>query len=529
MPNVVPLPFRYKNIDTPIKCDRNLIKVYPQQGSIQYKYSGTNKIIFRLPNTKSTLIDMKRSMLSFDLELGAVSGFQQAANSTGALNFTSQTVLDNVNNEIVVPKSWYDAVSTGDAVVYAAGASGAGGPLTDGTTYYAIKTSSLDRVSIATSRANALSSTMVAFSGQASGGVAHTLTTTHPDYATPSLNDALSWCDRVIIRCGNQIISDVQSENLIRQINDEMTVQPEAKDGLRSILTGEGSTEAKRVEIYSGTAKNTGTKRRFTVPINMYVDATMVPVGFVNYAFEITFHLANPLDCVKIDSGALNTATTADYTIDNIQWLVEEVSPLDSSYIGALSTQLAAGIDVPFTTCEHSVHTIDAGSGAKTIEIPTRNRSTKGIIWVARNQADIQKLNKDKLKVYNYNSMSEIHYRLNSQLYPQQPIDCTNGATENFLELCKYYDLVSTYNGVATRNTTNNVNNSTYTNGKFINTFGFSTHPNTNYISGKNLTSASSSLVLKINCNPTETQQIDVFIEYDAILTLSTTKVDLKR
>ena len=125
--------------------------------------------------------------------------------------------------------------------------------------------------------------------------------------------------------------------------------------------------------------------------------------------------------------------------------------------------------------------------------------------------------------------MKEIHYRLNSQLYPQQPIDCTNGATENFLELCKYYDLVSTYNGVATQNTTNNVDNTTYTNGKFINMFGFSTHPNTNYISGKNLTSASCSLVLKINCNPTETQQIDVFIEYDAILTRGTTKVDLKR
>ena len=528
MPNVVPLPFRYKTIDTPIKCDRNLIKVYPQQGSIQYKYSGTNKIIFRLPNTKSTLIDMKRSMLSFDLELGAVSGFQQA-DTIETLDFTSAQVFLTSLDAIQVGATFYKAVSTGDTIAYGNGGGTAPAGLVHNTNYFVIKAAGLNRIHLATTRENALAGVQIPFTAVAGSGSSHTLATTHPDYATPTLNDALSWCDRVIIRCGNQIISDVQSENLIRQINDEMTVQPEAKDGLRSILTGEGSTETKRIEIYSGADKSTGTKRRFTVPINMYVDATMIPVGFVNYAFEITFHLGNPLDCVKIDAASLNTATTADYTIDNIQWLVEEVSPLDSSYIGALSTQLGTGIDVPFTTYEHSVHTIDAGSGSKTIEIPTRNRSTKGIVWVARNQADIQKLNKDKLKVFNYNDMKEIHYRLNSQLYPQQPIDCTNGATENFLELCKYYDLVSTYNGVATRNTTNNVDNTTYTNGKFINTFGFSTHPNTNYISGKNLTSASSSLVLKINCNPTETQQIDVFIEYDAILTLGTTKVDLKR
>lgn len=527
--SVVPAPFRFKSIETPIKCQRNLVKVYPQQGSISYTHSGTNKIIFRLPNTKSTLIDMKRSLLSFDLQLGTISSFQNSASSTGSLDFTSALVFDVHDNEIVVPETWYDAVETGDAAAYAEGASGAQANLATGTTYYVVKSSTPNKISLATSRANALAGTIIAFTAVATGGTAHTLTATHPDYAQPNLNNALAWCDRIVIRVGNQVISDVQSQNLIQAIIEEMTIQPESQDGLRSILTGEGSTEAKRVAIYSGSAASTGTKKRFSVPVPMLIDESLLPVGYVNYAFEITFHLANPLDCVKIDSTAAAAATSADYTIDNIQWLVEEVMPLDSGYISALSTQLAAGIDIPFTTYEHSVHSVASGSGTRSIEIPTRNRSTKSIIWVARTTGDLQKLNVDKLKTYNYNTMSEIHYRLNSQLYPQQPIDCTNGATENFLELCKAFGLVSTYGGVIKHNPMNNINSTNYTNGKFINTFGFNSHPNSNFISGKNLTSASSSLVIKMSCNPAATQQLDVFIEYDAILTMSTTKVDLKR
>lgn len=528
--SVVPVPFRFKSIETPIKCSRNLVKVYPQQGSISYTHSGTNKIIFRLPNTKSTLIDMKRSMLSFDLQLGTVSGFQPVLGSnTGALDFTSASVLDIVDSQIVVPQAWYDAVETGDAVVYAQGASGAQANLTDGTTYYVIKSGTINKIALALSYLHALDKIKINLTATATGGTAHTLTTTNPNHASPHLNNAMSWCDRIVIRVGNQVVSDVQSDNLIKAIIDEMTVQPEAKDGLRSILTGEGSTEAKRVAIYSSRISSSGDKKRFAVPIDMLIDESLMPVGYVNYAFEITFHLANPLDCVKIDSTALDTATTTDYTIDNIQWLVEEVMPLDSAYISTLSTQLAAGIDIPFCTYEHSVHSITSGSGTRSIEIPTRNRSTKSIIWVARNTSDLQKLNKDTLKIYNYNNMSELHYRLNSQLYPQQPIDCTNGATENFLELAKNFDLVSTYGGVMKRNTTNNINSTNYTETKFINSFGFNSHPNTTFISGKNLTSASSSLVIKMGCNPSATQQLDVFIEYDAILTLTTTKVDLKR
>lgn len=190
--SVVPVPFRFKSIETPIKCQRNLVKVYPQQGSISYTHSGTNKIIFRLPNTKSTLIDMKRSLLSFDLQLGTISSFQNSASGTGPLNFTSANVFDTVDNEIVVPEAWYDAVETGDAVAYAEGASGAQANLATGTTYYVVKSSTPNKISLATSRANALVQppTIIAFTAVATGGTAHTLTATHPDYAQPNLNNA---------------------------------------------------------------------------------------------------------------------------------------------------------------------------------------------------------------------------------------------------------------------------------------------------------------------------------------------------
>ena len=96
-----------------------------------------------------------------------------APSGTGNLNLTSSSVLIVADDEIVVPAAFYAAISTGEAVTYAQGGSGAQADLTDGTVYYLIKSATSNKISLATSAANALAGTKIDLTAVASGGTAH--------------------------------------------------------------------------------------------------------------------------------------------------------------------------------------------------------------------------------------------------------------------------------------------------------------------------------------------------------------------
>ena len=96
-----------------------------------------------------------------------------APSGTGNLDLTDNTVLIVADDEIVVPAAFYAAISTGEAVTYAQGGSGAQADLTDGTVYYLIKSGTANKISLATSAANALAGTKIDLTAVASGGTAH--------------------------------------------------------------------------------------------------------------------------------------------------------------------------------------------------------------------------------------------------------------------------------------------------------------------------------------------------------------------
>ena len=98
-----------------------------------------------------------------------------APTGSGSLNLTSSSVLIVADDEIVVPSAMYAAISTGDAVTYTQGSSGAQTNLTTTTVYYLIKSGTSNKISLATSTANAVAGTKIDLTAVASGGTAHTL------------------------------------------------------------------------------------------------------------------------------------------------------------------------------------------------------------------------------------------------------------------------------------------------------------------------------------------------------------------
>ena len=98
-----------------------------------------------------------------------------APTGSGSLNLTSSSVLIVADDEIVVPAAMYAAISTGEAVTYTQGGSGAQADLTTATVYYLIKSATSNKISLATSAANAAAGTKITLTAVATGGTAHTL------------------------------------------------------------------------------------------------------------------------------------------------------------------------------------------------------------------------------------------------------------------------------------------------------------------------------------------------------------------
>ena len=97
-----------------------------------------------------------------------------AAPATETINGSSSSVVIVADDEIVVAAAFYNNITTGDPVTYAHGGGTAIGGLTTATGYFLIKSDTSNRISLATTAANANGGTKITLSGVGSGS-SHTL------------------------------------------------------------------------------------------------------------------------------------------------------------------------------------------------------------------------------------------------------------------------------------------------------------------------------------------------------------------
>jgi len=95
---------------------------------------------------------------------------------TGSLDLTDGAVNIVADDEIVIPAALYAVLTTGDAMTYAQGGSGNHADLADGTVFFAIKSGTANKMSLATTYANAIAGTKVTLNAVAAGGTAHSFT-----------------------------------------------------------------------------------------------------------------------------------------------------------------------------------------------------------------------------------------------------------------------------------------------------------------------------------------------------------------
>ena len=99
-----------------------------------------------------------------------------AANGTGSLNLASGSVLIAADDEIVVSSGFYGVIATGEAVTYSDGGGTAPTGLVDGTVYFLIKSGTANKISVASTYANAVAGTKITLAAGSVAGSAHTFT-----------------------------------------------------------------------------------------------------------------------------------------------------------------------------------------------------------------------------------------------------------------------------------------------------------------------------------------------------------------
>lgn len=97
-----------------------------------------------------------------------------AATGSGSLNLASGSVLIAADDEIVIPAALYAVLVTGEAVTYSDGGGTAPTGLVDTTTYFAIKSGNTNKMSVATTEANALAGEKITLAAGSVAGAAHT-------------------------------------------------------------------------------------------------------------------------------------------------------------------------------------------------------------------------------------------------------------------------------------------------------------------------------------------------------------------
>lgn len=137
-----------------------------------------------------------------------------------------------------------------------------------------------------------------------------------------------------------------------------------------------------------------------------------------------------------VDSSRLETDfPNAYYQLSNVRAHVSFVNAIDS-YDRAVQEEIeSSGVDIQFETFLSHTKNI-ATIGRHTIPFQERAISLKGAVGCFRSASDIRDIRSD-LGIFPSHGISTYQWRLGSEYYPSQPVDCTQGGTAAHLNLRK--------------------------------------------------------------------------------------------
>lgn len=280
----------------------------------------------------------------------------------------------------------------------------------------------------------------------------------------------------------------------------------------------------------------------------------LIPLKWMASQLTVELTLADASQVFITDMAAFGNPVKPLFTIDNVNFLAEMLE-FDSTYDLAFFQGLSQDAGVPIKFSSWHYHPFSLTSAVGIYQVHERSRSVKSAYAVVRQatpyvgaDSDIffHNLNEDVVTVSGKIAsrgttsvpttcpISEFQWRIGGQYYPAQPVSCTYGAPEAYIELMKAVDVLGDYtisSSVNNRNFTINYTNIINGEGsKFVMGASFETPAvGSMEINGINA-EEQCDLALSVKCgsnfggtttfnNGTNTaKKLEVFVNYDTML-----------
>ena len=299
--------------------------------------------------------------------------------SSGNLDLTSSLVLLTSTDEIVISSTEYAKIVTGDPVTYTQGSSGNQGNLTDGTTYYLIKSGTSNRMKLATSSANAFAGTAIDLTAVASGGTAHTFTGPTVYYKVEYRIDSGSWN---VKNSNLSVNAGVTNTSLSQNVSNGSRITWRITDSFESgdftNMSVETQTQSAVVDCavdstISVSFTTTCTNGARTSTISITNNESSTAYYLVEYQIDSgTFQTAN--SNLSVNAGATDTSLTQSVADgEAITWRIKD-SLASGDFEGVdYETQSALTADCDPASTVSASFTSTCSSGARTSTISIKN------------------------------------------------------------------------------------------------------------------------------------------------------------
>lgn len=317
-----------------------------------------------------------------------------------------------------------------------------------------------------------------------------------------------SWTifDRVRLKTNGEI-EDLRQYNTITSIMYEIGTQPDVTATIGANLYGMGLPADRNTFETS--------PRRVIMPIpSEFLLAGIIPMQFVKERLELELYIDDPVNCLETDS------TVNDIIITD-PWLVcDKVDP-DPNYLSSVHSALAAhGLNLSFTCWEQYTNQIN--SARASININHRSDSIDSMITILRPDANVSNpaindrmLNWSKFGIINY------QLKINGEFEPEEPIDCQDNATQNYVILLKW---LGKWHGKGVYYNPPNIDNLVYNSTRFLLINDLQAHPDGGYLNPRGTSHAAATVQIDIvmQAAPVSLIRADTYVQFNAIASINT-------
>jgi len=329
-------------------------------------------------------------------------------------------------------------------------------------------------------------------------------TRTNGTYIRPS-NGSWTIFERIRLKTSVDI-EDIRNYNTISTVLYEISTHPEVTATVGKNLYGMG-TQAER-NLFETTPV------RVIMPIpSQFLLSGVIPMQFITERVELELYIDDPINCLETDS------TTNDILITD-PWLVGEKIDPDPSYTNSVVSSLAStGLNLNFTMWENYINSFSTQKAS--LNINHRSDSIESIISVMRSDVSVSNPTiNDRFYNWSKYNLQQYQLKINGEFEPEEPIDTTGNATQNYIIFLKW---LGKWSGRGIYYNPPNIDNVTYNNSRFLLINDLQAHPDSGYLNPRSTSHASATMQidLLLGSVPPTNIRVDSFVQFHTIVTIN--------